>query len=148
MALYVSAGTRRRRFVLAIIGALVVGLILGLVIGRTSAPTIDGRVRAVRAEAADAATALQRLPIEYSQVLGQAGGESTATIAAAVDSARGQLERTYDKAVWLGADARGATTKAFDAVAAAVRARVDAEGFQQVIDAAVAAIEATFDVRT
>ena len=144
MALYIPAGARRRRLVLGVLAGLVVGLVLGVVLGRSSAPSIDERVASVRAHASGAAISLRRLPIEYEQSLADTGGESTATITAAIDAARARLDQAYEQAVWLGPDAGAATDRALEAVERAVADRVDVDQFQLVIDDAVAAIDATF----
>ena len=114
MALYVSAGTRRRRG-LAIAGAaLAVGLALGYVLGGAGSTSVSAEVEAVQARAGDATTALERLPIEYEQSLTGVGGESASSIVEALDRARAQLDVAYAGAIWLPAGASAATDAAFD----------------------------------
>src|SRR5512134_3173655 len=103
MALYIPAGARRRRLVLFVVLALVVGLGLGDVGGRATSPGL----------ADDVATALLRIPIEYEQAVAGEGGESTETITGAIERARLQLDDAYAEAIWLADDVRDSTDPAF-----------------------------------
>lgn len=144
MALYVSAGTRRRRLIVVGLAGLVLGLVVGVVIGRSLSQGVGARVDSVRSQAASAVSALERLPIEYEQALAGSGGETTATITEAVARARAQLDRAYADAIWLTPDAPRATDAAIDSVADAVARRADLVEFQDAVDAAAAAIGLTF----
>ena len=146
MALYVPAGARTRRLVLVGAAALVAGVVLGYVVGRASAPTFADEVADVQELASAAATALERLPIEYEQLLGGGGGESADTLINALDSARSQLAEAYVAAIWLADDAPSATEEAFDSLLVAVNDSVPAAVFADAIDQAVTRIKATFGI--
>lgn len=145
MAIYVPDSTRRRRALLLAAACLIGGLLVGGLIGRATAPGIDDEVAKVREQAADAATALQRLPIEYEQLL--AGeGESPETINDAIDSARELLRAAYDDAVWFGESAAAPTDAALDALRSVVAEDGSAQEFAAAVDEAVREIEERFDV--
>lgn len=146
MALYVPAGARRRRLVLALVGGLVVGLVIGFLLGRVTSPGLSDDVAEVQSLALDATTALQRIPIEYEQSVAGQGGESTDTISAAIDSAQGQLDDAYAGALWLADDASVTTDASFDALRALVDQKASTAEFQSATDALVAQIEATFAI--
>jgi hypothetical protein len=145
LAIYVPDSTRRRRAVLLAAGCLVAGLVLGALVGRATAPSIDDEVRSVQAQAADAATALQRLPIEYEQLL-SGDGESAATVNDAIDSAQAQLREAYDGAIWLGDTAPASTDAALDTLREVVAGEGSADEFAAAVDEAVSAIEERFAV--
>lgn len=146
MALYVPAGARTRRLALVGVAALVVGLLLGYAVGRASAPTFPEEVADVQDLATAAATALERLPIEYEQFLAGGGGESIDTLIEALASARTQLDDAYAEAIWLADDAPPPTEGAFDSLLVAVNDSVPADAFADLIDRAVAQIKATFGI--
>jgi hypothetical protein len=144
MALYVPDGARRRRLAIAVAVGLAAGLLLGFVLGRSTADGLDDGVASVQEQAAEAATALERIPIEYEQALAGEGGESTTTITDAVDRASAQLDEAYEAAIWLGSDARDGTDAAFAEIEAEVAAGADLVVVQDAIDAGVAEIQLTF----
>jgi hypothetical protein len=123
---------------------LAAGLLLGFVLGRSTADGLDDGVASVQEQAAEAATALERIPIEYEQALAGEGGESTTTITDAVDRASAQLDEAYEAAIWLGSDARDGTDAAFAEIEAEVAAGADLVVVQDAIDAGVAEIQLTF----
>lgn len=146
MALYVPAGARTRRLVLVGVAALVVGLLLGYLVGRASSPGLPDEVAAVQDLAADAATALERLPIEYEQLLAGEGGESTDTLIDAIERARTQLDIAYTAAIWLPDDSSAATDVTFDGLVVAVEDSIPADAFASGIAEAVGQIESAFGI--
>jgi hypothetical protein len=144
VAIYVPPSTRRRRLVVMAAGTLVVGLAIGFGVGRATSSGVDDAVANVRSQAADAATALQRLPIEYEQAVADQGGESPQTITGAIENARAQLDAAFDDATWFGPAARQPTDEALDALVRAVRERASPAEFEADIDRAVAVIRSTF----
>jgi hypothetical protein len=144
LAIYVPDSTRRRR-VIAIAGAcLILGLAVGGVLGRATSSGVDDSVKQVHARAEDAATALERLPIEYEQAVAGSGGESTATITDALRRARATLDAAYGAIDIFGPASRAATDAALDAVTRAAADQVPLAEFEAVIAEAAAAVRATF----
>ncbi|MSO86195.1 MAG: hypothetical protein EXQ71_01585 [Acidimicrobiia bacterium] len=144
MALYVSAGTRRRRVLVIAGAALVVGLALGYVAGGAGSPSLSGEVQAVQARAAQATTALERLPIEYEQSLAGVGGESTGTIVDALDRAGAKLDEAYGAAIWLPEGASATTDAALADLAAAAAAGTPVADFAQGVTSLAEQIALTF----
>jgi len=100
MAVYMQ-GSRRRWVIVAVaVVALLIGIGIGYVIGNNTATTSADVLAESRSKGEDAATALQRLPIEYEQAV-SASGESSATITGAIDEATGGVTSTLtiDEAV-------------------------------------------------
>jgi len=145
MAVYMEGS--RRRWVPIVVGTvcLLVGGGIGYVIGSSTATTAGDVVATSRSKGEDAATALQRLPIEYQQAIG-ASGESATTITDALDEAKALLNDAYSASPWLGAALRQPPVDAIDRLKADVASKVSADAFQQDIDKAVAAIGAVFDL--
>jgi len=146
MALYVPAGARRRRLVLIALAGLVIGGVVGFVGGRASAPGLEDEVAEVQELAVDAATSLQRIPIEYEQAVTGEGGESTETIISALQSAERQLDDAYSEAIWLTDAARSITAPAFDVLTEHVRDGDEPDDFEALIGTLVRQIEVVFNV--
>ena len=144
MAIYVPPSARRRRLVAIAIGTLVVGLAAGFGLGRATSSGVEDAVAEARGRAADAATALQRLPIEYEQAVAGEGGESVETITEAIARARAQLDAAFDDASWFGPAARRPTDAALDAVVRAVDAGASPAEFEAAVARAVDTIRSTF----
>lgn len=146
MALYVSDSARKRNLVLGIAGALVLGLLIGFVAGRATSKGLEDEVGAVQDQAIAAATAFQRIPIEYEQAVDGAGGESTSTIDDAIGSAEDQLKAVYGEAIWLGDGASDATDEAVADLRQVAADGGSADEFQAAVNEVVAAIEDTFGI--
>jgi hypothetical protein len=147
MAVYMQ-GSRRHR-ITALVGAacLIVGGGIGYLVGHSGATSAADVVATARSKGEDAATALQRLPIEYQQAVANSSGESATTITDAIDEAAGLLADAYTAAPWLGPALR----KAPDAAVAVVRQDVSnaapPDTFEQHINDAVAAIGDAFNLQ-
>jgi flavin-binding protein dodecin len=144
LAIYVPDSTRRRRVIVIAGACLIVGLVVGGALGRATSSGVADSVSRVRAQAQDAVTAFERLPIEYEQALAGTGGESTATITEALGRARATLDAAYSEIDVFGPASRSATDAAVDAIARAVADKVPLAEFEAVIADAVAAVRATF----
>jgi hypothetical protein len=137
VALYIPAGRRRRRLVLAAVGAAVAGLVLGWALGRSTAPTVADRVDSVRTEARSLDARLAALPNEYDKVL--AGDPQYANGGGPADSLTVIVADTGDLAgrtPWL---TDGQRTAVVDAVAAAQRAAAAAAPASEFADAVAGA---------
>ncbi len=146
MALYVSAGRRQRRFILITAAVAVVALALGWIIGLQQAPSIDESVATVRAEAADLATGVERLDIEYEQVLTGGGDTVEAGVLAPLTDLRAQLQSTLESAPWVPQRDRDAALDAFAAVKSGASSKVPLEEFQALIGAAGDQVRSTFGI--
>jgi hypothetical protein len=146
MAIYVPPSRRRRQLVLLVALGLVVGLVAGFAAGRASSSGIDDAVAKVRTQATDAAIALQRIPIEYSQAVSGSGGESTRTITEAIARARDEIDQAWADAPWSVPAARRPVDAALTALDRAVAGQADPAQFQTDVDAAVKAVEDAFGV--
>jgi len=150
MALYVSAARRLRR---TIVTAAVVGLaalVIGWAVGRQQVPSIDERVTDVQQRAADLATNVERLDIEYEQVVGDGAADGTDTVEegviAPLDELRTQLQDLMDDAPWLGTPQRSELLDAVAEVRAGALDGVALTSFEAAATAAGGLIRTTFGV--
>jgi hypothetical protein len=146
MAVYMSAGHRRRRTVIIVIAAVVLGLVVGFVLGRATSSGVDDAVADAKDKGASAVTALSRLPIEYEQKVGGTGGETARTLLDSVDAAEARLEDAFDAAPWLRPTQQRAARAAIASVRADVEDDVSPEEFQAGIDDASKVIASTFGI--
>ena len=143
MALYVSAGRRRRNVILGMGGALVVGLLIGGAVGRITAPTVSDRVASVRDAAREVTARLRATPLEYRKQLGgssqfRAGG----TVVQSLTDARASLRSVLDDAVWLSAAQRHEIERPLDELLTAARAKVTARVYTTMVEALASKIDA------
>jgi hypothetical protein len=107
MALYVSARKRRTR---AVIAAVVVGLLafgVGLLVGRQQVPSVSERIHQVQDDASAVATGLERLDVEYANVL--AGTDSLDEgVLAPLDESVDEAQHALDDAPWVTSAQRSA----------------------------------------
>jgi len=140
MALYVSAGTRARRTAIIAVAAAAIALVVGWAIGRNQVPSIDDRVAEVSADGRDIATRLERLDIEYRQVV-DGGGDSLASgVLEPLRDERVALQTTMDRAPWIRAAARARLLDALADVEATARRGVGVARFKARLDAAGALV--------
>jgi hypothetical protein len=149
VALYIPAGRRRRRIVIAAVVAAVVGLALGWTLGRATAPTVSDRVSSVRSDAQALDGRMQALPGEYEKILAgdrqfaSGGGPADTLVVIRTDAAR-----VAGAAEWLTATQRGALDDAIARALQVATAKGSADDFATAIDDAVAAVDETFGVGT
>ena len=135
MALYVSAGRRFRRTVVIAVVASLIALVVGWAIGRQQAPAITDRVAAVQHQAEQEATGLERLGIEYEQVLGGTD-DLDDSVVQPLDAVREDLQATMNRAAWLTGAERAAL---LDAVSQVRQAAIDEVPLEEFTAATVAA---------
>ena len=147
MACYVSASRRLRR---TIVIASAVGLLafaFGWLVGRQQVPSIEQRVADVQESAHDIATGLERLGIEYEQVL--AGTDALdSSVLIPLDQLRTDMQQTMDRAPWM---TRAQRSSILDALAQARQSAVDQarlDDFVATTTVAANAVRAAFDLRS
>ena len=115
MALYISAGRRFRRTLVIAVAAAVVAFAIGWLIVHQQVPSIAERVTEVQQDGEGQATGLERLSIEYEQVL--AGTDDLdSSVLQPLDDLRTELQSTMDRAPWLTSDQRAAMLDAVSQV--------------------------------
>ncbi len=146
MAVYMQ-GSRRHR-VTAIVGAatLLIGFGIGYLVGHGSSTSVSEVVSTAQSKGEDAATALQRLPIEYNQAIVSSSGESTTTITQAIDEAASLLNGAYAAAPWLGPELRQPTLDAIEVLRQDVAAKAPIHAFAQHVTDAVTPIQKAFNL--
>lgn len=154
MAIYVSAAQRLRRTVVIAVVAALVAFVVGWAVGRQQVPSIDDRVESVQRRAGDLATNIERLDIEYEQIVsgGDAAASGTDSVEAGViaplDDLRSELQALMDDAPWLASTQRSAL---LDAVAEVRSEALDGVPLDTFVAAAATAsdlVRATFAVPT
>jgi hypothetical protein len=135
MALYISAGRRFRRTLVIAVAAAVVAFAIGWLIGHQQVPSIAERVNEVQQDGESQATGLERLSIEYEQVL--AGTDDLdSSVLQPLDDLRTELQSTMDRAPWLTSDQRA---EMLDAVAQVRQNAVDGVPLESFTASATAA---------
>lgn len=144
MALYVSSARRLARTVTIAVAAATLAFALGWLVGNQQVPSVDERVATVKAEAADIATGVERLDIEYEQVL--TGDDSAAGVVQPLADLRSSLGASLDAAPWVARATRDDLFDRFAAVESAARAEAPLEEFQSLITDAGDAVRAAFGI--
>ena len=106
MALYVSAGRRRRRVIITAALALVLGLTVGLLLGRAMVTTPREQADSVASTGRDLATRVDALTIEYEQAVARSGDSVAKGVTEPLVGIDRDLRAVLAKAPWLGAKAR------------------------------------------
>lgn len=146
MAVYMQ-GSRRHRVTAAVAAAtLLIGFGIGYLVGHGGSTSSSDVAAAARSKGQDAATALQRLPIEYEQAVASSSGESSTTITKAIDQAASLLDDAYASAPWLGPELRQPALDAIEVLRQDVASKVPPETFAQHVTDAVTAIEKAFNL--
>ena len=143
MALYVSEAKRLRRVVVVAATVGVVALAIGWAIGRQQIASIDERVREVQTEGARVASAVERLDIEYEQVLSGNGDSIAQGVIAPLAEVRAILQKTLDRAPWVTVQQRAAILDALAQVDSDANAKVDADAFRAALKNASTLIRTT-----
>ena len=144
MALYVSAGTRRRRAVILAVVTGVLALALGWLIGRQQVPSVDERVASVQTDANDIATGIERLDIEYEQVLAGAGDTVDAGVIQPLAGLRDELIDAMDRAPWLAQSRRTELLDELAEIESSANRSVPLADFQALLTQAGTDVRTTF----
>jgi len=145
MAVYMSAGRRRRSTALVAVGGLVLGLLVGVLLGRGSAPTVRDRIRSVQTDARATAAGLRVIAIhdEAGGTAGTAGaatGGGTDLVLARTES---ELRTEFKAAPWLTVAAKNALLDRLSKLQATTDKTAPA--FGRAAEALAREIETTFD---
>lgn len=131
MALYFSSARRARRSAGIAIAAAVLAFLAGWAFGRQQVPSIEGRVASLQREAAAIAIGIERLDIEYEEMLGAGGADTVeASVVVPLDELRVRLQRAMDGAPWLAPSSRAELLDSLAAVRSSAKAGATIETFQ------------------
>lgn len=144
MALYISPARRRMHAVRIVAAALVVGSGIGVVAGRFLATTPADAARQVRLDGASLAVNVDRLGIEYEELLRTGKDTGDGGITDELNVVQKNFEALFRRAPWLSDDGKLPVQTALNAVRSAVKARVPVEQFQGATDAATVVLRTTF----
>jgi hypothetical protein len=145
VALYVSKGKRLRRAVIAVLVAGALAFLLGLLIGRQQVPSVDSRVASVQSAAANIATGLERLDVEYQKVL--AGTDSLQkAVLQPLDETVNSAQKTLNRAPWITAAQRSALLDALAATRASAAGNDPLATFEQHLTDTAALVRAAFGI--
>ncbi len=147
MARYVSKSERLRRIVAVALACAVVAFALGWLYGRQQVPSVGDQVAAARDRATLIATGIERLDIEYQQVLSGTDGETLERgVLAPLDELRVSLQQAMDDAPWLTAAQRAAALDALATARAAAEATATQGAFTASLGRAATVVRQTFGV--
>jgi hypothetical protein len=144
VAIYVPRTRRRRNLILVAVSGLILGALLGLAAGRSSAPTVEDRVRSVRSEARAIASQLRVVSLHEEAGTASLAASADAGAELALRRTETDLRRLMRRAPWVS----GQTGS--DLLADAVALRSTAPGqarsvaFGQRVDSLADRIESTF----
>jgi multidrug resistance efflux pump len=146
MALYVSAGRRRRRLVTAVAATLVVGLLVGAFAGRATAPRAAVEAAEAKQAAARVSGLVDALPFHYEQMV--AGTLDPTSFRASLDDglrrAAEQLDVALSAAPWLDPAVADSLRRRVDDLRAAVDRRAPPGEFRAAVERTVADLDQRF----
>ncbi len=144
MALYTSERTRWRRMVTAVGLSVAVSGTLGVLVGRQQVPSVAEQVRSVKSEAGEIATGVERLDIEYDQVLAGQGDSVKAGVIEPLGGLRVRMQAAFDRSPWITSARRAEVLDSFAAVEAAANRRVSTEAFTVLLKSTGSLIRESF----
>ena len=145
MALYVSAGQRRRVVVVVGVAALILGVVAGFAIGRGTATSIDDSVESARRAGRTFASSLRVLPLEYEQV--SAGNEGrTSSAEDIVSRVLDREEQAIAAAPWLNKAATAQLDGYLKVLTDAPANDLPPAEFEAAVDKAAAEVERLFGI--
>jgi hypothetical protein len=144
MAIYVPRTRRRRNLLLIGVAGLVVGMILGGLTGRSSAPTVDDRVRSVHHEAQAIASQLRVVSIHEGESAASLAGGGDAGADLALRRTETNLKSLVERAPWVPPKAAASLITETTALRVAAPGEARSETFGQKVDSLADRIEATF----
>ena len=144
MAIYVPRARRRRNTLLVGVAGVVLGAILGFGAGRSSAPTIEDRVKSVRSEARAISSQLRVVSIHEGEGAASLAGGGDAGAGLALQRTETNLKALFKRAPWVGPRSSGELIAETTALRAAAPNEARTEKFANEVDALADQIEKTF----
>ena len=144
MAIYVPQARRRRNLILVGVAGLVVGAVLGAVAGRSSAPTVEDRVRSVRGEARAITSQLRVVSIHEEENASSLGGNGDAGADLALRRTETDLRRLFRRAPWVPSKAAADLVADTAALRAAAPGQARTPAFGKQVDGLADRIDTTF----
>jgi len=150
MALYISAGQRRRKVVLTAAVCAVIALLVGLGLGRATAPSPATTAQDAKALAKVATGQLQAFPIHYDEVSRGQGDRAAfyASLDAGLTRATDDLTKATDEAAWLDEAAKQQLKDQIRAIRTLADANAPAAEFDAAVARAVSSINSAFGAVT
>jgi len=143
VAIYGPQARRRRTLILVRVAGLVVGAVLGAVAGRSSAPTVEDRVRSVRGEARAISSQLRVVSIHEEENASSLGnGDAGADLA--LRRTETDLRRLFRRAPWVPSKAAADLVADTAALRAAAPGQARTPAFGKQVDGLADRIETTF----
>jgi hypothetical protein len=144
MAIYVPRARRRRNTIVVGVAGLLVGVLLGAAAGRSSAPTIEDRVKSVRTEARAIASQLRVVSLHEESGAASIKGGGDAGAELALQRTETNLRALFRRAPWVTTKASGNLIAETTALRAEAPKQADSEAFGRQVSALADEIEATF----
>jgi hypothetical protein len=144
MAIYVPRARRKRNLILVGVAAVVVGAFLGVAAGRSSAPTIEDRVKSVRSEARAISSQLRVVSIHEGEGAASFTNGGDAGAGLALQRTETNLRALFKRAPWVGPKTSAELISETTALRSAAPGRARTEGFAKEVDALADKIEQTF----
>jgi hypothetical protein len=144
MAIYVPRARRRRHLILVGAAGLVLGAVVGGAAGRSSAPTVEARVRSVRSEARDIASELRVVSLHEGASAASLAGGSDAGAELALHRAETGLRTLFRRAPWIPSQTAGQLIAETTKLEAEAPAQARSEAFGHQVDGLADLIESTF----
>jgi hypothetical protein len=144
MAIYVPRARRRRNLILVGVGGLLVGAVLGGAGGRSSAPTVEDRVRSVRNEARAIASELRVVSLHEGASAASLTGGTDAGAELALHRAETGLRILVRRAPWVPSKAAAQLIAETTKLGAEAPAQARSEPFGHRVDGLADLIESTF----
>ena len=144
MAIYVPRARRRRNTLLLGLAGLLLGVLLGAAAGRSSAPTVEDRVKSVRTEARAIASQLRVVSIHEGEGAASLSGGGDAGAGLALQRTESNLKALFKRAPWVGPKASGELVAETTALRTEAPNQARTEKFANDVDALADQIEKTF----
>jgi hypothetical protein len=144
MAIYVPRARRRRLLILIGVAGLLVGAVLGIAAGRSSAPTIEDRVKSVRSEARAITSQLRVVSIHEGEGAVSLSGGGDAGAELALQRTETNLRALFKRAPWVTTKTSAQLISETTALRSSAPTKARTEEFAKEVDALADKIEQTF----